>query len=127
MIVDFSTPRGQVRLLISDIDEDAPIFQDAAIDAFIGLAAGNHVKRAAALALRTMAANETLVQKRIRTLDLSTDGPAQADALRRLADDLEMQADDEEVDGAFDWAEWVTNPPTFRDRIYQEAVRRGLG
>jgi hypothetical protein len=123
MIVDFATPVGQVRLLISDIDEDQPIFADPAIETFIGLAAGNHVKRAAALALRTIAANEVLVQKRIRTLDLSTDGPAQAKELRALADDLERQADDEEVDGAFDWAEWVTSPAQFRNRIYQEAAR----
>lgn len=127
--LDYSTSTGKVRLLISDIDATNPIFADAAIDAFIAMARGGQVKRAAALALRTLAANETLVQKRIKTLDLSTDGPAEAEALRKLANDLEDQANEDEATedgGSFDWAEMVTNPATFDERLFKER-QRGLG
>lgn len=127
--LDYSTSAGKVRLLISDIDANAPIFQDAAIDAFVAMTPGGHVKRAAALALLTLAANETLVQKRIKTLDLSTDGPAEAEALRKLAGDLRKQADEDEATedgGAFDWAEMVLDPFTADERIFKER-QRGLG
>jgi hypothetical protein len=104
---DPTTPRGKVRLLIADTASTRPIFQDADIDAFISMALDNNVKRAAAQALLSIAANEVYVQKRIRILDLSTDGPAEAEALRKMAEDLMAQAEIEEVDGAFDWAEMV--------------------
>ena len=121
--LDYTTNRGKVRLLISDIDVDNVIFQDDAIDAFLGLARENDVKRAAALALRTIAGNEVYVQKRIRMLDLSTDGPAEAEALRNLATDLEAQADAEETSGVFDWAEMVHSPQQFDERLYKQRLR----
>lgn len=127
--LDYSTSAGKVRLLISDIDANTPIFQDDAIAAFVAMTPGGNVKRAAALALLTLAANETLVQKRIKTLDLSTDGPAEAEALRKLAVDLRKQADEDETaddGGAFDWAEMVTNPFVYEERLVKDR-QRGLG
>jgi len=105
-LLDFSTDAAKVRLLISDIDLDAPIFSDEAIDAFLSLAAGN-VKRAAAAALLVIAANEVLVQKRLRLLDLSTDGPAEAEALRKLAAQYRAEADEEAATatGSIGWLE----------------------
>lgn len=80
--------------------------------------------RAAATALRTIASNEILVQKRIRFLDYSTDGPAEAEALRELAASLEASADEHEgADAGFDWAEMVHNPFTYRDRLINEMLR----
>lgn len=119
---DPTTDRGKVRLLIADTDSTRVIFQDADIDAFISMALDNNVKRAAAQALLSIAANEVYVQKRIRILDLSTDGPAEAEALRKMAEDLMNQAEIEEVDGAFDWAEQVysTNANEF---WYKTALR----
>jgi hypothetical protein len=125
-ISDFSSDVAQVRLLIGDIDDTARIFNDSAIAAFIALALDNSVKRAAAQALLTIAVNEVLVQKRIKLLDLSTDGPAEAEALRNLAKDLMAQADMEEVDGAFDWAEML-NTPAQRDEFLMKERYRGLG
>jgi len=126
-ISDFSTDAAKVRLLIGDIDDTARIFNDAAINAFIGLALDNNVKRAAAQALLTIAVNETLVQKRIRLLDLSTDGPAEAEALRALAKELMAQADAEEAeDGAFDWAEMVSTTGQYDEFMLKERLR-GLG
>src|SRR5690606_24312534 len=79
--VDPSTPIGQVRLLATDLDEAEPLFDDEQIGAFLTMEGGN-VRLAAALALETIARSEVLVSKKIRTLDLQTDGPAVARELR---------------------------------------------
>lgn len=97
-ITDYSTAAAKVRLLIGDIDTTRPIFNDEAIAAFLSIA-GDNVKRAASTALLVMAANEVLVQKRIRLLDLSTDGPAEAEALRKLAEQYRAEADTEAAGG----------------------------
>ncbi len=121
--LDYSTDRGKVRLLISDIDAGDPVFQDDAIDAFLDIASDSNIKRAAAQALLVIAVNEVLVQKRIKLLDLSTDGPAEAEALRKLATQLRAEADDEEVDGAFDWAESIQTNQQHREFMYKDALR----
>lgn len=115
--MDFSTDAGKVRLLVSDIDEMRPIFNDASIDAFLELA-GENVKRAAASALLVIAVNEVLVQKRIRLLDLSTDGPAEAEALRKLAAEYRAQADAEAAGatGSIGWLELPGNIGQFDKR-----------
>jgi len=123
--LDYSTNAGKVRLLISDIDSSNPIFQDDAIDAFLSIAQGGNVKRAAATALTVIAANEVLVQKRIKLLDLQTDGPAEANALRLLAADLKAEAEAEEVTGSFGWAEQINNPGQWTEYIYKDALRNG--
>jgi hypothetical protein len=102
-LTDFSTAAAKVRLLISDIDSSAPIFNDEAIEAFLSLSSDS-IKRAAATALMVMAANEVMVQKRIRLLDLSTDGPAEAEALRKLAEQYRKEAD-QEAAGGIGWLE----------------------
>jgi hypothetical protein len=122
---DYSTNRGKVRLLIADTDPANHLFNGQAIDAFIELARGSSVKRAAAIALRTIAANEILVQKRIRILDLSTDGPAEAVQLRQLADALDAQADEDDAadaDGLFDTAEMILTPAQRRQYLFNEQL-----
>jgi hypothetical protein len=76
---------NQVRLLISDTDTTAGkfIFDDKEIAAFLSMEEG--VLLAAARAFEVIAGNEILVQKRIKILDLSTDGPSEAKELRALA------------------------------------------
>lgn len=125
-IIDFSTSTNKVRLLIGDIDVTDKIFNNSAIDAFIAMALDNNIKRAAAQALLTIAINEVLVQKRIKLLDLSTDGPAEATALQALAKELIRQADEEEVDGAFDFAEMVDTPFQYDEFVVKDRLR-GLG
>jgi hypothetical protein len=78
-----------VRLLISDVG-DPPIFTDLDIEAFLAME-GESIKLAAAQALDSIASNEALVSKRIRTLDLQTDGPAVAKSLREHATALRDQ------------------------------------
>jgi hypothetical protein len=90
MPYDPATPVGQVRLLIVDTSSD-PVFDDAEINAFLTLCQSS-VKRAAARALETIAADEALTSKRITDHDLSTDGPAVAAELRMLAAALRAEA-----------------------------------
>ena len=56
-------------------------------------AAGGSVERTVASALRTIAASEVLVSKKIRSQDLQTDGPAVSAELRALAREWDAKAD----------------------------------
>ena len=75
---------NKVRLLISDTVNAGHIFENEEITGLIAME--GVVPLAAARALEIMAANETMVQKRIKTLELSTDGPAEATALLAIAE-----------------------------------------
>lgn len=119
-----TTEVGQVRLLIMDRDTTAPIFADDDITAFLTLEVG--VKRAAALALETIASDEALVQKVQTTQGLSTNGAATATALMARAQKLRDQAlaDDERAEGgAFDIAEMPESVFSQRERIRKEWQR----
>lgn len=83
-MIDFATPEGKVRLKISDLDEENPVFTDQVIAGYLDLNDGN-VSYASADALEAIALSELLLAKKIRTQDLSTDGPAVAKELRELA------------------------------------------
>lgn len=103
----------QVRLLISDTDPGNRVFSTSEINDFLALNA-NSVRRAAAQALDTIAANEAMVSKKIRTQDLSTDGPAVAEQLRKQAAELRRQADEGEGDAdttGFEIVEYEPYPP----------------
>lgn len=121
---DLTTDTGKVRLLITDTDNSSPLFQDEEINAFLVLNDG--VKRAAAAALDVIASSQALVLKVIRTLDLSTDGPSVARALREHADNLREEAEIQESGeegGLFDYAEMVTNAFTARERLKNQVLR----
>lgn len=90
---DPSTSIGRARLFMTDLVEASSYFTDAQVQAYLDINGGN-VVLAAAMGLETLAANEALVSKKIRTLDLQTDGPAVADALRALAKSLRERAND---------------------------------
>ena len=95
-------PEEQVtilRSLTADLDPGAQVMSDAQLQGFLALYGGNY-KRAAARALRTIAASEVLLAKKITTQDLSTDGPAVSAELRALADDLVREADAEDAQAA---------------------------
>ena len=120
---DLTTDAGKVRLLITDTDHDNEIFSDSEIDVFLGLTAvdsTNDINLASAVALETIAASEALVQKKIKLLDLTTDGPAVADSLRKAAALLREQSENESY---IDWTEINLNTFAARDIIYNDALR----
>jgi len=120
---DPTTSAGQVRLLAQDFDVEEPIFSDAEIAAFLSLNSDD-VRYAAAQALEVIAANEVYVQKRIKILDLWTDGPREAEQLMKLAAQYREQANaNATVDEMFDWAELVYNEFTWVERVNNEFQR----
>lgn len=92
-----SDEQRRVRLLVADTDPANRFFSTLQLADFLAMN-GDSVRRAAAQALDVWAANEAMVSKKIRTQDLSTDGPAVAEALRKLAAELRRQADQGEGD-----------------------------
>lgn len=123
-----STSIGQVRLLIPDSNTLQYVFEDDEITAFLGMEGGT-VKRAAALALETIASNETMVLKVIRLLDLSTDGAKTSDALLKRAALLRAQAaaeSEDNIDGSnIDIAEMVIDGWQAADFAINSALRGG--
>jgi hypothetical protein len=115
---DVSTNRGTVRLLINDVDETKPIFDDTEIDRFLALEDDN-VRLAAAKALETIAANEVYVQKVLRLLDRQTDGAKVAAELRANAQTLRDEVDD---DTDFDIAPQVHSHFAARDLLTKQAL-----
>ena len=101
--VDLTTDVGQIRLLLGDTDANEAgeylWFSDEELEALAGLYNGS-VKRAAARALRIVAASHALILKKWSQNDQSVDGPAVAEALRQIAKDYEAEADSEEQTGA---------------------------
>ncbi|WP_242892432.1 hypothetical protein [Actinomadura litoris] len=104
--LDPSTDIGRVRLLVPDRDPALLLFADADITAFLAMEGG--VKKAAALALESIASSEAMVGKVIKTQDASTDGAKVAAELRARAAELRRQVDedDPEAGGGFDYVEF---------------------
>ena len=124
---NLSTSIGKVRLLVKDTNILSPIFDDDEIQAFLTME-NNIVKRAAALALETIASDEALTTKAISVLELRMDGPAVARSLMERAARLREQADREDAadeGAAFDVAEMVYDRFSYRERLAKEALRDG--
>jgi hypothetical protein len=111
-----------VRLLISDLDTP-PTFSDVQIQSFLTLEGA--VKLAAAQALDVLASNEALVSKRIRTLDLQTDGPAVAKTLHDQAEALREQHY-YELGGAVEFTTDLGQPALTQRRSFEVSVSDGL-
>lgn len=126
MAYDPTTAAGQVRLLITDTSDDAEVqlFTDEEIAVFLVLE-GDVVFRAAALALETIAVDQALVLKVIRTLDVQTDGAKVADSLLKRAKALRERADDDEPDDDDDFgvAEFVDDVFAGRERLVKQLAR----
>lgn len=101
------------------------LLSDAALGELLTLE-GNSDKLAAAQALDIMANSEALIAKKIKLLDLQTDGPAVAEALRKGAKNLRDQAAlelENVVDGTLDVIEMVVDDFSARERIEAEWAR----
>lgn len=115
---DYATVLGQIRLLIPDTEQLANpanptataeyIFSDHQIQAFATLYSDN-VKRAAAQAKLVLATSEALINKVIKTYDLSTDGAKLGAELREQAKALREEADNDEKYDSFDSFQVVGN------------------
>lgn len=128
---DVATAVGKVRLLIPDRVAAEPIFEDEEIEAFLSIE-DDDVRRAAALALETIASDQAYTLKVIKTLDLQTDGAKTSDALLKRAEKLRGQADKADADaeaeedgGLFDIAEMPDTAFARRERIWKEGLRYG--
>ena len=120
---DLATDIGRMRLLIPDRDLTTAVFDDDEISAFLALE--GDVRSAAALALETIAADQALVLKVMRLLDVQTDGRAVAEALLKRAALLRAQAAEStgNASGYFDWAEMVVTDFGLRERLINEGLR----
>lgn len=98
MAINYSTPVGQVRLLIADLDENVFVLTDNQLEGYLTLNEGS-TRLAGADALMAIATTEVLLAKKIRTQDLSTDEPAVAEALRKQAQGL--RDDEAAIVGSF--------------------------
>lgn len=124
-----STDAGKVRLMVPDNNASSYVFEDDEIDAFLSLEYSN-VRRAAALALETIASNEAYVLKVIELLDLKTDGAKTSDALLKRAKLLRDQADRADAaedGGAWDIAEWTVSEFAKRERLNNQWQRGSTG
>ena len=97
LLMDDTTLR-LVRLNLADPDNGSPLLSNDDLHALYESVGGNQARTIAA-ALRVIAASEVLVSKKIRTQDLSTDGPAVAAELRAQAKWWDDKADAEDNDG----------------------------
>ena len=97
LLMDPTTTR-LVRLHLADPDNGSPLLSNDDLHALYESVGGNKARTIAA-ALRVIAASEVLVSKKIRTQDLSTDGPAVAAELRAQAKWWDDKADAEDNDG----------------------------
>jgi len=119
---DLNTDRGKVRLLIPDNNVDSYVFEDDEIDKFLALEnidGENNVKLASALALETLASSEILIQKKIKLLDLTTDGVSMSKELRARAERLREESDQE---SSLEIAEMNLNDFNFRQLIINSAL-----
>lgn len=104
------------------------MLSDADITTFITLEGTDML--AAALGLETIAANEALVQKVIKLLDLQTDGAALATALLARAKQLRANvaaaiASAAAADVSMDWAEQTLNEFAWREIMVNTELRAG--
>ena len=94
------TPTEIIRLNITDTGTDK-LFTDDQLNAWLAQYDGS-INRVTYRALVTMATSTVLVSKKIRTQDLTTDGPAEAAALLALAKTYKDEADaDDAAAGSF--------------------------
>lgn len=123
---DPTTLIGQVRLLAQDttLTTPGPIFSDEEITAFL-LLMGSNPLLAAASALDVIAASEIYVQKRIKLLDLVTDGVQEYTGLHALAERYRTMVNEGigNPAGLFDWAEQVLDEFSERERLLKQLLR----
>lgn len=102
---------------------------DTTIQDFIDVEGGDtdaDVRMVAADALDAIATSQALILKKIELLDLRTDGPALAKALREHAAMLRKQANDPELaDATFDIVEQIDDVWAYWEKVRKDVLRGG--
>jgi hypothetical protein len=121
---DPSSLLGVTRLLSQDTNIPNAIFEDEEYTALLNLSSSNPLL-AAASALDVIAANEIYVQKRIKLLDLTTDGVQEGQQLHAIAQSYRdrVASGIDDPTGMFDWAEQVVDEFTERERLLKQLLR----
>ena len=114
MPTDYTTPLGQVRLLLGD-DIEPYVFTDPQIQAMLVMYKDSIALTAAAFFDR-IAIDTVLLYKMVRTDDLQVDGPKMAEVFRKRAADLREEAAEDDLIDAFE----VVYP--WDETYYPEAV-----
>jgi hypothetical protein len=121
---DLTTNVGKIRLLIPDTDWANAVFSDEELTAFVSLESGS-VRRAAALALETIAASEAMTLKVIKLLDVQTDGAKLAESLLARAKLLRQQAEADDADAGyagFEIAEVIVDDFAWREQVINSSL-----
>ncbi|CAM3775891.1 hypothetical protein [Alkalicoccus chagannorensis] len=117
---DPKTKKGRIRLVIADTNEDNRYFDDDEIEAFLAMEDGEW-KLAAARALETMASSETIILKVVTSQDTQTNGPQVAADLRKAAQQLRK---DYEEEGGFAIVEQANDMFSARELVWKDMMRR---
>ena len=85
----------------------------------------DQVRLGAADALDAIASSQALIQKKIKLLDLDTDGPALAKTLRDHADMLrQLVYNTEYNESTFDVVEQINDLPGWREKVIKDWMRQ---
>jgi hypothetical protein len=119
-----ASPLGQCRLLGFDTDLENASFQDEEWTVFLNLN-NQDVRLATAQGVDVLAGSEAYIQKVVKLLDMTTNGPATAKSLHDYAAELRRQAyeGDGDMIGFIDVAETVESPWTYRERMVKQWMR----
>jgi hypothetical protein len=86
----------------------------------------DNIRLAAADCLDSIATSQALIQKRIKLLDLTTDGPALADSLRKQAKSLREQVLSPEFqEPSFEIIEQINDTAGYSEKIIKDLMREG--
>jgi hypothetical protein len=122
-VIEFATAPDEQTVTVTYkhvnlLDEDIQIFLDLYTDSDIRLAAAD--------AIDSIADEQALIQKKIKMLDLQTDGPALADSLRKHAKILRDTVASSDGEADFDVIEQVHTPQGYTERLWKEWSRESL-
>lgn len=121
---DLSTDVGRIRRTIPDKDEDEAFWTDEELESFLA-DAGNNWRRATAIILETMAADDLIVLKVMEVQNVTVSADRVMAAMLKRAQRLREDATEEENNAgdAFDSAEVVVTEHQWNERIWNQRQR----
>jgi hypothetical protein len=125
--IDFTTDIGKIRALTGDVGEEIGfIMSDDEITVILANEGGILLLGAAGV-LEVMATKQAIISQKIKTMDLSTDGPAVAKSLldraKLMREQYALSTENEGTD--FELIEMIFNQAQ-RDAWYLKQIQRGM-